>query len=178
MSQNKGILAACIVAALALSITIAGTATASPGASKAGKRCKKKHSAKRKCKKRKADARPSPLIRATLTWSNGGADDVDMDLFVFDANGNRAGNGSNVLRAGGQARHRHGRRLGPHAVHDHVRDGRWRRSRRLSESREQLPLRLSRWGPDPLGLLRELSNTGEFTGSRVGSTPVTAGEGN
>ena len=97
MSQNKGILAACIVAALALSITIAGTATASPGASKAGKRCKKKHTAKRKCKKRKADARPSPLIRATLTWSNGGADDVDMDLFVFDANGNRAGNGSNTI---------------------------------------------------------------------------------
>ena len=81
MSQNKGILAACIVAALALSITIAGTATASPGASKAGKRCKKKHSAKRKCKKRKADARPSPLIRATLTC----------------ANGNRAGNGSNTI---------------------------------------------------------------------------------
>ena len=97
MSQNKGILAACIVAALALAITIAGTATAAPGASKAAKRCKKKHSTKKKCKKRKADARRSPVIRATLTWSNGGADDVDMDLFVFDADGNRAGNGSDTI---------------------------------------------------------------------------------
>ena len=34
MRQKKGILAACIVAALALAITIAGTATAAPGASK------------------------------------------------------------------------------------------------------------------------------------------------
>jgi hypothetical protein len=98
MRRNWGILAACIVAALALAITIAGTATAAPGASKAAKKCKKRHSTKKKkCNKRRADARPSPVIRATLTWSNGGADDVDMDLFVFDADGNRAGNGSNTI---------------------------------------------------------------------------------
>ena len=97
MRWNKGILAACIVAALAIAITIAGTASAAPGASKAGKRCKKRHSARKKCKKTRADAPRSPLIRATLTWGNGGADDVDMDLFVFDANGNRAGNGSDMI---------------------------------------------------------------------------------
>jgi hypothetical protein len=96
MRRNKGILAACIVAALTIAITIAGTASAAPGASKAGKRCKKRHSARKKCKTR-ADAPRSPLIRATLTWWDGGADDVDMDLFVFDANGNRAGNGSDTI---------------------------------------------------------------------------------
>lgn len=97
MRRNKGILAACMVAALALAIAIAGTATAAPGASKAAKKCKKRRSTKKKCKKRKADARRSPVIRATLAWSDGGADDVDMDLFVFDADGNRAGNGSNTI---------------------------------------------------------------------------------
>src|SRR4051812_34937094 len=99
MRRSKGILAACVVAAFALTITIAaGPATAAPGASQAAKKCKKKHSSKkRKCKKRRADAPRSPLIRATLTWSNGGSDDVDMDLFVFDADGNRAGNGSNTI---------------------------------------------------------------------------------
>ena len=99
MRWNKGILAACIVAALAIAITIAGTASAAPGSAKAGKRCKKRHSARKKCKKTRADAPRSPLIRATVTWGNGGADDVDMDLFVFDANGNRAGNGSDMIRS-------------------------------------------------------------------------------
>lgn len=103
MRGKKGIFAACIVAALTHAITIAGTATAAPGISKAAKKCKKrhaskkKHSTKKKCKKRMADARRSPVIRATLTWSDGGSDDVDMDLFVFDANGNRAGNGTNTI---------------------------------------------------------------------------------
>ncbi len=99
MRAKKGIFVACIVAALAFAITIAGTATAAPGASKAAKRCKKKHSTKKrkKCRKRRADAMRSPVIRATLTWSNGGADDVDMDLFVFDGNGGMAGDGSNTI---------------------------------------------------------------------------------
>jgi hypothetical protein len=99
MRRNKGILAACIAAALALAIMIAGTATAAPGASVAAKKkCKKKHSAKKKCKKkRKSNAPRSPVIRATLTWSNGGADDVDMDLFVFDGNGGVAGEGSDTI---------------------------------------------------------------------------------
>ena len=96
MGRNKGILAACAVAALALAVTIAGTATAAPAASKAAKKCKG-HSSKKRCKKRKADAPRSPVIRATLTWWNGGADDVDMDLFAFDANGDRAGNGPNTI---------------------------------------------------------------------------------
>jgi hypothetical protein len=99
MRAKKGIFVACIVAALAFAITIAGTATAAPGASQAAKRCKKKHSAKKrkKCRKRKAGARRLPVIRATLTWSNGGADDVDMDLLVFDGNGGVAGDGSNTI---------------------------------------------------------------------------------
>jgi len=90
--------AACIVVALAVGITVAaGPASAAPGASKAAKRCKAKHSARKRCKRRKADAPRSPVIRATLTWSNGGADDVDVDLFAFDSNGGRAGNGSNTI---------------------------------------------------------------------------------
>jgi hypothetical protein len=32
-----------------------------------------------------------------LNWSNGGSDDVDMDLFVFDASGQQAGNGSDTI---------------------------------------------------------------------------------
>jgi hypothetical protein len=101
MRGNKGILAACACAALVLAITIdSGAATAAPATSMAAKKkCKKRHSAKkRKCKrKRRSDATRSPVIRATLTWSNGGSDDVDMDLFVFDGNGNVAGNGSNGI---------------------------------------------------------------------------------
>ena len=100
MRRTKGIIAACAIAALALAVTIAaGPATAAPGASVAAKKkCKKRHSAKSKCKrKRKSDATRSPVIRATLTWADGGADDVDMDLFVFDGNGGVAGNGSNTI---------------------------------------------------------------------------------
>jgi hypothetical protein len=97
MRRSKGFLAACTVAAFALT-TGAGPAVAAPGASQAAKKCKKKHSSKkRKCKKRRADAPRLPLIRATLTWSSGGAQDVDMDLFVFDADGNAAGSGSNTI---------------------------------------------------------------------------------
>ena len=100
MRRTKGIIAACAIAALALAVTIAaGPATASPGASVAAKKhCKHRRHAKSKCKKkRKSDATRSPVIRATLQWSNGGADDVDMDLFVFDGNGGVAGNGSNTI---------------------------------------------------------------------------------
>jgi hypothetical protein len=96
MRGKKGTLAAF---ALAIT-TAAGAATAAPGASVAAKKkCKKRHSAKSKCKKkrRKSDVTRSPVIRATLMWSNGGADDADMDLFVFDGNGGVAGNGSNTI---------------------------------------------------------------------------------
>jgi uncharacterized protein YfaP (DUF2135 family) len=67
-----------------LGATMGASAAASGGNAVAAKKCKKK---KKKCK------RPAPIVRATLTWSNGGASDVDLDLFVFDASGNRASNG-------------------------------------------------------------------------------------
>jgi hypothetical protein len=63
------------------------------------KKCKKRHGAKRKCKKRdrKTGARRTPVVRATLTWFNGGANDVDVDLFAFDSNGGVAGNGTDTI---------------------------------------------------------------------------------
>jgi hypothetical protein len=98
MRGNKGIRAACILAALALAVTIADAGAASGASVAAKKKCTRKHSSKKKCKKkRKLDATPSPVIRATLTWGNGGADNVDMDLFVFDAEGNSAGDGSDTI---------------------------------------------------------------------------------
>ena len=101
MRSRNGILAACACAALAMSIPLAATeATAATGAAMAAKKkCKHRHSTKhKKCRrKRRSDATHSPVVRATLMWSNGGADDVDMDLFVFDGNGNVAGNGSNTI---------------------------------------------------------------------------------
>jgi hypothetical protein len=101
MSQNKGMLGLAIVAALAMGVTtVAASASASSsGAVAAKKKCKKKkaHSAKKKKCKKKKKGGATTLVRATLTWSNGGASDVDMDLFVFDASGNRAGNGSDTI---------------------------------------------------------------------------------
>jgi hypothetical protein len=99
--RNKEVLVACVCAALALAFTsVSAAATTMPGATKAAKKkCKKRHSRKAKCKRKKRDsnANRSPVIRATLMWSNGGADDVDMDLFVFDGQGNVAGNGSDTI---------------------------------------------------------------------------------
>jgi hypothetical protein len=101
MTVKRGILPAAIAVAVAMAVVTAdASASASPGAAaSAKKKCRKAHSKKRKCKKsrRKADAPRSPVVRATLSWFNGGADDVDMDLFVFDGNGNVAGNGSNAI---------------------------------------------------------------------------------
>jgi hypothetical protein len=101
MRGSKGIVSLAIMAALAVGITtIGGTASASGGnAVAAKKKCKKKKATsakKKKCKKKKGAAN-TPLVRATLTWSNGGADDIDMDLFVFDASGHQAGNGSDTI---------------------------------------------------------------------------------
>jgi hypothetical protein len=104
MRGTKGILAVAIVAALAVTITAAGaTAGASSGSAVAAKKCKKHKkqadSAKKKrCKKRK-HVPPVSVVRATLNWSNGGADDVDMDLFVFDGQGRQAGNGTDAIPA-------------------------------------------------------------------------------
>jgi hypothetical protein len=100
MRRRKGILAVCTCAAFVLAIALAAeAATAAPEAAMAAKKkCKKRHAAKMKCKKkRKSNAMRSPVIRATLMWSNGGADDVDMDLFVFDGNGGIAGDGSDTI---------------------------------------------------------------------------------
>jgi hypothetical protein len=101
MRPNKGMLVACVVASVALGVMAAAEAPAAPASAVAAKKkCKKRHSSKanRRCKKkRRSDATRSPLIRATLTWANGGADDVDMDLFVFDGAGGMAGNGTDTI---------------------------------------------------------------------------------
>jgi hypothetical protein len=90
--------------ALLVGVVAAGPATGDPVAGAAKKKCKKgfkkvKKHGKVKCKK-KAKAKPvnpSQVVRATLTWSNGGAADVDMDLFAFDSNGKIAGNGTTAI---------------------------------------------------------------------------------
>jgi hypothetical protein len=98
--EKKGLIGLMVLAILAATIGTAEDATASvPGVGAAKKKCKKPH-AKKRCKKkgrRRADAPQLPVIRATLTWFNQDARDVDADLFVFDASGNRAGNGSNTI---------------------------------------------------------------------------------
>jgi hypothetical protein len=101
MRRTRGILAAAIVGALALAVVTAGS-SASPGptASSMKKKCKHSHAAKKKCRKqrkRRADDPQLPVIRANLTWFNGGSNDIDVDLFVFDAQGDRAGDGSNGI---------------------------------------------------------------------------------
>jgi hypothetical protein len=101
MRRNKGLvlLALLALAAFTITATIGGSASASSGnAVAAKKKCKKKkaHSAKKKkCKKK--GAANTPLVRATVTWSNGGSSDVDVDLFVFDGSGHQAGNGSDTI---------------------------------------------------------------------------------
>ena len=102
--NKRGPMGLLVLAIFAMTITLTASAAVSAPDGTAvmakTKRCKKRHSAKkRKCRKRKmrTDAPRLPVIRATLTWSNGGADDVDMDLFVFDGDGNVAGNGSNAI---------------------------------------------------------------------------------
>ena len=93
------------IAALSIAVTVGPAAGASGGHAVAAKKkkCKKKkskssaESAKKKCKKKKKQAAPAPVVRATLNWSNGGSNDVDMDLFVFDAGGQQAGNGSDGI---------------------------------------------------------------------------------
>jgi hypothetical protein len=101
--EKRGLIGLVILAILAATIGSAATANASPSgnaaAKKKKKKCKRAHRVKKKCKKRKkgADAPQLPVIRSTLTWFNGGSNDVDVDLFVFDAEGNRAGNGSDAI---------------------------------------------------------------------------------
>ena len=83
------------IGALSVAMTVGPAAGASGGhAVAAKKKCKKKKSKssaesakKKKCKKKKKAV--APVVRATLNWSNGGSNDVDMDLFVFGASGHR-----------------------------------------------------------------------------------------
>jgi hypothetical protein len=104
--RKRGLLIPALVAIAALSIalTVGPAAGASGGhAVAAKKKCKKKKSkssaesakTKKKCKKKKKKV--APVVRATLNWSNGGSNDVDMDLFVFAAGGQQAGNGSDTI---------------------------------------------------------------------------------
>jgi len=103
MRGSKGILGLVVLLALALVVSVpVVSASGSSGdtAVAAKKKCKKKkpHAAKKKkCKKKKKQQTSAPIVRATLVWSNGGADDVDMDLFVFAAGGQQAGNGSDAI---------------------------------------------------------------------------------
>ena len=98
--EKRGLIGLLILAIFAVTIggTASATASAPDGAAAAKTKCKKRHSAKKKCarKKRKADAPNSPVIRATLAWGIG-ASDADVDLYAFDANGGQAGNGSNAI---------------------------------------------------------------------------------
>src|SRR3954452_3797477 len=101
MRRNKGLICLALFAALALMVaTVGSTASASAGqAVSAKKKCKKKKvssAKKKKCKKKKTGT-TSPVVRATLTWTPEDTSDFDFDLYVFDANGNKAGNGSDAI---------------------------------------------------------------------------------
>jgi hypothetical protein len=100
------------ILALVLALAVAVGALSSSGAvaKKKKKKCpagthkvvikKKNGKKKRKCVPNSTTGGGggnTPLVRATLTWSNGGAMDEDMDLFVFDASGHQAGNGSDTI---------------------------------------------------------------------------------
>jgi hypothetical protein len=105
MRKHNGLISVMLVAAMALLVaTVGSTASASSGTAVAAKKKCKAHkrqagaAKKKRCKKRK-NVPPVSVVRATLTWSNGGADDVDMDLFAFDGQGRRAGNGSDAIPA-------------------------------------------------------------------------------
>jgi hypothetical protein len=105
-SNNIAMVGVALLAALAM--IVAGFNTASAGAAggdtaqtAAKKKCGKKKAqgakkGKKKCKKAKKQA---PVVRATITWTEAGSDDADLDLFVFDAQGNRSGNGQSGILA-------------------------------------------------------------------------------
>jgi hypothetical protein len=111
MRRNKGPAAIVALALAALTITATagvGTSAGDPIAQTAGlKKCLKKaktiedkakrKKAKKKCRKKFGAVAPVSVVRAKLEWFNGGSNDVDMDLFVFDASGNRAGNGADTI---------------------------------------------------------------------------------
>jgi hypothetical protein len=67
-----------------------------PGTHKVVKK-KKNGKKKIKCVPNSPGTGTTPLVRATLTWTGAGSNDADLDLFVFDASGNRAGNGADTI---------------------------------------------------------------------------------
>ncbi|HEY7266277.1 MAG TPA: hypothetical protein VH501_01155 [Solirubrobacterales bacterium] len=92
------------IGALTIAITAGPALSASGGHAEVAKKkkCKKKGKkrsadAAKKCKKKKKKKKAAPVVRATLNWSNGGSNDVDMDLFVFAAGGQQAGNGADTI---------------------------------------------------------------------------------
>jgi hypothetical protein len=106
---HRGAAGLALLAALALAIGVivgpsatafGGGATASSlkGCLKKAKKKKTHHlrkKAKKKCHKKyePATAQPTPTVRATLTWDAnppGGGSNIDLDLWVFDSNGNKA----------------------------------------------------------------------------------------
>jgi hypothetical protein len=105
---NKGLAGLALLASLALLIGVlvgpAASASGDPIASTAGlKKCLKKakriqdpvkrKKAKKRCRKKFAVIAPIALVRATLTWdatNPGGGGNIDLDLWVFDTNGNKA----------------------------------------------------------------------------------------
>jgi hypothetical protein len=109
VGRNKGLIGLALVAALALVLSVAvpvGGASGGAGAEIAKKKkCKKgkkkaNSAKKKKCKKKKKkgqDKPPAPVVRATITWTEAGSDDADLDLFVFDANGATAAKGASAI---------------------------------------------------------------------------------
>jgi hypothetical protein len=113
--QKKGIVALTLLLALALlGTTIGPAASADPVAQTAGlKKCLKKakriqdpvkrKKAKKRCKKKFGTLlapNPVPLVRATLTWDSDPAglpQPIDLDLWVFDTNGNKARAAANTI---------------------------------------------------------------------------------
>jgi hypothetical protein len=109
MRRNGGLTVLALLAAIALAIgVIAGPVSASGGGvahTSSLKTClhkakkkptkHKRKKARRKCHKKYAGSTPEPksLTRATLTWDSnppGGGGTIDLDLWVFDSNGNKA----------------------------------------------------------------------------------------
>jgi hypothetical protein len=121
---NRGLSGLALLATLALTIgVVAGSAASAAGDPVAGtaglKKClkkakrienpKKRKKAKKKCKKKfapvapvapGAPGAPGALTRATLTWDSeppGGGGNIDLDLWVFDSNGNQARAAANAI---------------------------------------------------------------------------------
>ena len=97
--SNQGC-SACILAIFA--ITIGSTATASATHQRRRFEEEVQEDAQRQEEVQEAEEAesgrsPAPGHPRNVDLVDGGANDVDVNLFVFDANGNRAGNGSNTI---------------------------------------------------------------------------------